>query len=332
MSHGRHPSMLKYSVALCTYNGEYFLPEQLDSILQQTFPPYEIVISDDKSADNTVSILEQYQHKHPQIIKNIKNKNNLGYTANFERAINNCTGDIIVIADQDDVWIETKLACFKEIFEKKMGVDLVFSDAYLVDEKLKDKGCRLWQAINFDKRMRTAIKRGDAFKILLKRNIVTGATMAFRASLWKFIAPINKLWVHDAWISIIISAIGNVYFISKPLIKYRQHSSNQIGARQKNLFYRIVETSETNKKEYYSKDLSLYEALLARIAKIPEDTISQEKKHMLELKIDHLKTRSKLPNNRLSRIPTILKELLLRRYSRYSSHGYKIALKDFLLK
>jgi len=91
------------SVALCTYNGELYLREQLESILKQTFPPDEIIICDDGSTDTTIKILEEFRRKSFIPVKVYYNKENLGVSKNFEKAISLCSGDIIFLSDQDDV-------------------------------------------------------------------------------------------------------------------------------------------------------------------------------------------------------------------------------------
>jgi glycosyltransferase involved in cell wall biosynthesis len=94
---------MKISIAMCTYNGAAFLPAQLQSILTQSRRPDEIIICDDRSTDDTRSILETFKNESPiPVILNI-NDQNLGSVRNFERAINLCTGDVIALSDQDDV-------------------------------------------------------------------------------------------------------------------------------------------------------------------------------------------------------------------------------------
>ena len=97
------------SIALCTYNGEAYLKEQLDSLIDQTYPNCEIIIVDDCSKDGTVDILKQYANEYPQI-KLYINSENLGYTKNFEKAINLCNGEYIALCDQDDIWDKNKIS------------------------------------------------------------------------------------------------------------------------------------------------------------------------------------------------------------------------------
>jgi glycosyltransferase involved in cell wall biosynthesis len=103
------------SVAICTYNGEKFLKQQLDSILLQTVCVNEIIICDDISTDSTIEILEAYQNKYPSLIKIFRNEKTLMTVKNFEKAITLTTGDIIFLADQDDIWCLNKVVFFMKM-------------------------------------------------------------------------------------------------------------------------------------------------------------------------------------------------------------------------
>ncbi len=96
------------SIAMCTYNGGKYLAEQLNSLLNQTYYPTEIVIVDDASTDSTINILHEYAGLHKNI-KVFENKKNIGYNKNFEKAIALCNGELIAISDQDDIWETNKI-------------------------------------------------------------------------------------------------------------------------------------------------------------------------------------------------------------------------------
>src|SRR5574344_1867255 len=124
------------SVALCTYNGEKYIEEQLLSIIHQTEKVDEIVVCDDCSVDNTIKKVEHIAVEHPEITFNIKvNEQNLGVTKNFEKAIFLCKGDIVFLSDQDDVWNPNKVASIVQWFEKHPDKSTVFTNAILIDEQ-----------------------------------------------------------------------------------------------------------------------------------------------------------------------------------------------------
>lgn len=221
---------------MCTYNGEKYLQEQLESIAWQTRLPDELVVCDDGSIDNTVEILNAFATIAPFPVHIFVNDINLGSTKNFEKAISLCKGDIIALSDQDDVWYSDKLMCIERVFLESAEVGLVFTDADIVDDKLNAMSYSLWEAINFNKRKQKKVLNGKALEFLIKGNFVTGATMAFHSKYKDIILPIPDdlllhIWVHDGWISILIASVGRITFLPKRLIKYRQHSSNQAGLK-----------------------------------------------------------------------------------------------------
>src|SRR5574344_1640995 len=116
------------SIAMCSYNGERFIKEQIDSIIAQTYKNFELIIVDDGSKDNTIEIIKYYQSKDSRI-KLFQNEKNLGFVKNFEKAITLCSGDFIALADQDDVWKKNKIEVFLNNIDKNM---LIYSDAILM--------------------------------------------------------------------------------------------------------------------------------------------------------------------------------------------------------
>src|SRR5437868_6261824 len=119
-------SIMKISVALCTYNGEKYLPDQLASYLKQERLPDELVICDDGSSDNTVEIIKRFATEAPFPVQLHVNENNLGSTKNFEKAFQLCQGEIITPSDQDDVWHEKKLLQLERAFKEHPQIGLVF--------------------------------------------------------------------------------------------------------------------------------------------------------------------------------------------------------------
>src|SRR6185369_3346625 len=223
---------MKISVAMCTYNGAEFLPAQLQSILAQSRPPDEIVICDDRSTDNTLTLLENFKNESPIPVTLHINDHNLGSVRNFERAITLCTGDVIALSDQDDVWRSDKLYLFETVLNNSPAAGMVFSDAAIVDEKLNPLNRRMWDEVGFDAHKRKLVKSGRALEVLITGWTVTGATMAFRSRFVKLSLPIPDeiAMIHDGWIALTIAAVADVVAVDKPLIQYRQHAQQQIGA------------------------------------------------------------------------------------------------------
>jgi len=244
-----------FSIALCTYNGAKYLREQLESIAIQTFLPDEMVVCDDRSQDDTLKILERFKSEAPFPVAIHQNEENLGSTRNFEKAILLCSGDIIVLCDQDDVWKPNKLERLEEAFQANPEAGYVFSDAELVDEDLKPLKRRLWDSYSFRGNTLERFLNRDQFncfispkfitgatlpsraqkvisKLLVVHHYVTGATMAFRAEVGKQAMPFptEGHWIHDGWIALVASSIGAWGVpINETLIDYRQHPHQQLG-------------------------------------------------------------------------------------------------------
>ena len=171
----------RISVALCTYNGEAYLGEQLASIAAQDLPPGELVVCDDASTDRSAEIVARFAAGAPFPVRFQVNARNLGSRANFEQAIRLCRGRLIALADQDDVWLPPKLRRLSEALEAAPGAGFAFCDAHLVDCRRRGLGCRLWQSVRFHRGEQRRWSGGGAVEVLLRHNVVTGATLVFRA-------------------------------------------------------------------------------------------------------------------------------------------------------
>lgn len=319
----------RLSVAMCTYNGAQYLREQLDSIASQTRLPDELVVCDDRSHDDTIEIVKTFASKAPFPVRLTINEENLGSTKNFEKAIELCEGDIIALSDQDDVWHPEKLMRIEAVFSTSPRIGAVFTDAEVVVEDLYPLGYRLWQSVRFSRIEQKRVTKGSAVKVLLKHNVVTGATMAFRAEFKELILPIPASWVHDGWIALIIAFLADLAIIHEPLIKYRQHSKNQIGAIRKGFGQQLTKAKQTDSNTYIT-GLNQYMAAHERLLTISNGSYHKEVISQLEAKMAHLHARADMPKRQLQRLPMVIKELVTLRYHRYSN-GWKSAAKDLFL-
>lgn len=323
---------MKISVGMCTYNGADFLSDQLESILAQSRPPDEIVVCDDGSTDETQSLLKQFAATSPVPISLHFNEKNLGSVRNFEKAINLCTGDVIALSDQDDVWRADKLHRTEDAFRTAPKAGLVFSDAEIVDEDLKSLERRMWDDIGFDAHKRKLVRLGRALEVLITGWTVTGATMAFRSEFVKLSLPIPDgiAMIHDGWIALTVATVADVVMIEEPLIKYRQHGKQQIGAPE-----RKPEAEEPNVMQAFRRrnnSADLYKILETLEQRLVSQSASYDTRNALSFVSDysfHLNVRANLPQNRLNRLPRILRELMTRRYHEYAN-GFKSAAKDLV--
>lgn len=327
---------MKISVAMCTYNGAEFLPAQLQSIVTQSRPPDEIVICDDGSTDETRNLLEKFAAESPIPITLHINERNLGSIKNFERAITLCTGDVIVLSDQDDVWRSDKLQVFESVLNKTPSAGIIFSDAEIVDEHLNPLNRRMWDEVGFDAHRRKLVRTGRALEVLIHGWTVTGATMAFRKNFVKLSLPIPDeiAMIHDGWIALTIAAVADVVAVDEPLIKYRQHAQQQIGAPARKDAapeLRGMQAIETAfRRRNSSADLhKILETLEARLLAQGSGFDTHKALSFATDYASHLNVRANLPQRRLNRVPSILRELLSRRYHEYAN-GFKSAAKDLV--
>lgn len=227
---------MKISIALCTYNGEKYLSEQLESLLNQTKPIDEIVICDDQSKDGTELVVKNFEAKLP--IRFYKNESSLRVVKNFEKAANLCTGDIIFFCDQDDVWEKDKIQVMLDVFSKNDSLELLFSNAELVNGELEPLEKDLWQSVRFWKQQQAEFQQKKEVDILLQGNRVTGCTMAVKRSLIERVTPfpenIHPTFIHDYWLAMVAAHRGTIGIIDQKLVKYRQHASQYVGIAANN--------------------------------------------------------------------------------------------------
>jgi len=219
------------SVALCTFNGRRYIEEQLNSIINQTLKVNEIIICDDCSSDDTLTIVMKIAKKYPNIIKIYQNEVNLKSNKNFQKAVSLCTGDYVFFSDQDDIWKETKVEKIIAKFNKDHNLEVIFSNAELIN----DCGeifpeTSLWDSVAFFNELITN-KTNLNFLLVHKSNMVTGATMCIKKEIINKVLPIPVIenMYHDEWISMIAAAENKLDFINEKLIYYRVHSNQQTG-------------------------------------------------------------------------------------------------------
>lgn len=200
------------SVAIAVYNGEKYIQDQIDSILVQLESSDELVISYNESNDNTNKILQDNAKRDCRI--KVYTCQEKGIIANFENAIRLCSGDIIFLADQDDVWMKNKISVVKNIFLDQDVVAIMHNCDYY-NENLSSVSAEAYDR---------GVKNGTIRNIL--RNSYQGSCMAFKKELLKAILPIPRnIAMHDQWIGIIANIVGKEIIINDKLIKYRRHEN-----------------------------------------------------------------------------------------------------------
>lgn len=205
------------SVAMASYNGNDFIREQLDSVLSQLGTADELVVSDDGSTDGTREILSEYAQKDARV--KVIDGPQKGVIRNFEKAVTACTGDVIFLCDQDDVWDDDKYAAVTAAFDDDT-VMLVMHDARLVDKEKNVVGDSFFATRN--------TKTG--FLKNLWKNSYIGCCMAFSKHLKPYILPFpDAIPMHDQWIGMTAQRHGKVVLLHRPLLSYRRHGDNATG-------------------------------------------------------------------------------------------------------
>lgn len=219
----------KISIALATYNGARYLPEQLQSLAAQHYLPIEIVACDDGSRDETLEVLQAFRGTAPFPVRIYRNEVNLGFSDNFLKAARLCNGEWIAFCDQDDVWLPEKLKNAAEAIEKNEKALLVLQNAILYDAELKAPG-RLFPDTLKAGSYGAASQYG--FWVWL------GFLQTFRASMLKDFSvsnrPINyypghAVQSHDKWTCMIANALGGIVVLDKPVALYRRHPDTVTG-------------------------------------------------------------------------------------------------------
>ncbi|MEA2019881.1 MAG: glycosyltransferase family 2 protein [Campylobacterota bacterium] len=271
-------------ILLSTYNGEKYIKEQLDSLYAQTYKKFQIFVRDDGSTDRTMEILKSYN------LKIIPSSSNLGATDSFftllEYVLENSSSQYFMFCDQDDIWekdkIENTLAKIQEIEKLNNEIPiLIHTDLKVVNENLNilNESLLSYQNIN---------AKHNNFNNLLMQNIVTGCTMMINRKLAKMCCSIPKECIlHDWWIGLVASQFGRIGYLNKSTIRYRQHTSNCVGAKKFDFNYikSILEKNKILTKNIIQAKafLNIYTDILDNsIVKMLEDFISINEKSFLE--------------------------------------------------
>ena len=248
---------MKISVAMCTYNGEKFINKQLDSILNQSSPVNEIIICDDGSKDNTINIINNYIKNSNIKINLYVNRKNLGVVDNFIKAFSKCTGDVIFLCDQDDIWTKDKVKIIVNEFNKNKEINMIGTNALLIDQDDNSLNNNLWDFVGYKYESKNYKTN---YKIQLKKAILTGATAAARTSFIKKYMTKSKYVIHDYWLSECACMTNSLFMIDKNLTLYRQHSNNVVGVKKRNKlkFYLNKIFNVKNNYKFYKKNYNQY--------------------------------------------------------------------------
>ena len=238
------------AIAMCTYNGERFLKEQLESFVNQSRLPDHLVVCDDASTDATQRILKEFADQSPFPVELHFNTATLGVPRNFEQALLACTGDYIALCDQDDRWHSSKLERLSELLDVNPQAGFACSDAELIDKNGNSLHRKLWNVWRTDPATLALKPPNQRRAYSVRSNCVTGATMMLRRKVvWDCLAPIPQSWVHDHWLAVLCEILNRPGCATPELLtQYRLHPGQTIGVGTRNWFRRLQTTDERQKK------------------------------------------------------------------------------------
>lgn len=303
-----------------TYNGSPWLEQQLRSIIAQSRPPDEIIISDDASSDDTLAIARRTTTGIGADVRLLEAQERTGITANVERAIHAGSTDVVVLADQDDVWSPNKLRYIDQ-WARGSKAGGWFSDGDVIDGGGRSTGRGLWQRVGFTPSLQR-LWETDALGVLLKLPVVTGATLAFRREHIPLLLPLPPSGWHDYSISLLLAATSGLDKCEAPMISYRLHGANAAGLPAVSHLERVKSLSE--RRFWLQRQLAHFEEVAQRV----EARGGSEKAIMrLRAKADLLQRRASLRRTRSFRLFDVLPALTAGDYHRYGQ-GLSSAARD----
>ena len=225
------------TVALATLDGDRWLTEFFDSLVEQTRRPDEVVVRDDGSRDGTLDLLDAFAQTAPFPVRVTRADQAQGPRRAFDAALAMAEGDVVLLADQDDVWRQDHVSKLLDAVGAD-GVTMAFSDATFVDEAGRPLPGRLWRELHVDDALRARLAEGDPGPVL-SQAITSGCTMAVRRSVLDLSLPIPDVLdgpahpvLHDRWLSWVASCTGRVVDVPEPLVAYRRHPAQVTSAQR----------------------------------------------------------------------------------------------------
>ena len=217
---------MKINIVMSTYNGEQFLAEQIDSIQQQTFKDWQLLIRDDGSSDQTPEIIKSFVAQDPRIVFiNEYDRENFGVIKNFFTLIKHDKADYYFFSDQDDVWLEDKLETMLAAarqYPDQLPL-MVYTDLCVVDQNL--------QVMNQSMIRSQSHHANTELVQELTENTVTGGVAMINHALAERWRTLDNIIMHDWYLAVLATAIGKLVYIDQPGELYRQHDNNVLGAR-----------------------------------------------------------------------------------------------------
>ena len=309
------------SVALAAYNGAGFIAGQLQSLLDQTRVPDEIIITDDSPDDSTFRAIEPFLSTN--IVRYHRNDSPLGVAKNFEKALQLCSGDIIFLCDQDDFWLPRKVELLSNTLYNNDRLDAVFCNSVLCDKLLNELDRTLWQLRGFTPAMQKKVRSNDALSVFCKRVCCSSHNLAIKRRALAYLLPFPELapFYPDTWIGLSCAAPEKISLIDEVLTLYRIHEHNQStpGADS------ILSARKARNSNAALRNSLLTEEIMRR----QSGTLNGSQQKMLQKFAAFHAQRSQYSSNILLRMFQIQQQFFRARYCRFAN-GIKTAIADWL--
>lgn len=302
------------TAVVCTHNGERYLADQLQSILDQSSPVAEIIISDDASRDKTLTIAKTILEDADMPFRIYTRPSPLRVAANFHFGMSRVHTEFAALADQDDRWHINKVARMLDVFRERPDLELVHSDARVIDALGKPLGGTIFGTLEISDREWHDYASEEPLNELIRRNIVTGATVMMRPELARRAGSPPPPWLHDEWYAIAAAMAGRIAVIREPLIDYRLHGGNLVGRGRLSLKQKVERATAKGYRAQVAR-VARAEALLDRAEALGA---TADQRALIGRKVSHERARLTLPESRMRRWPTVLRWGLKRRYRTYS--------------
>ncbi len=315
---GAGDTKMSVSIALATYQGARFLPEQLDSFLAQGRLPDELCVSDDGSSDGTAALIEEFARKAPFPVRFFRNPKHGGANKNFEYAIQQCRGDVVLFSDQDDVWLPNHVERLLVPFDGDQRIVAVASNSQYCDQNLQPLGLITEEVERFPPRMREATMRlpANQLELVVRHRISAGHGMAFRRILVPLIVPFCAAWTYDQWVFILAAAAGFVTYVPEALTLHRQHESQAVASRKIDLQNWAAQSRNTSNEQAEEEKWREIADRIRSHRNLVRDPDAAVK--ILDQKADFVGSRARTRNAPVGqRLVFTLRELMLGRYHRY---------------
>ena len=315
----------KISVALAACRGEKFIACMIQSLLAQTLVPDEIIICDDSPDDKTMEAVAGFMAGGK--VHYLHNDTQLGVCRNFEKAISCCSGDVIFLCDQDDVWLPQKISIMVQTLQENPAWDGVFCDSTVVDAELRPLGFTHWEMRDFSASMRSQMEH-DTLSVMLKRIPAAAHNIAFRRRALDYLLPFPELppFYPDTWIALQTAVHSHFGMVPQAMTLYRVHGDNVSAPQLPGLRTQIALSRKARHRKSIAKRMELAESVIARMP----GNIPGSKREKVERFRQHYWRRMNFSRHIAVRFFQVMAEYVRGGYNRFSN-GWKSAAADIFL-